>query len=267
MPKVILICGKICSGKSTYADKLRVQNKAVLLSCDEITLALFDQNIGADHDTIVERTQKYLFDKSVEIIETGINVILDWGFWTKEERDFAKQYYRSRNIACKLHYIDISNKIWKVNLSKRNHAIRKENINAYYVDDKLAEKFNSIFELPDKSEIDVWYGNEWNATCYCGHDCSRCVTYLATIRNDFELCKQSQRFYRDEFGLEIPLSEIHCMGGWSDDIFYLCSGCPWMKCCKEKGLSVCSDCDEYPCKPLAEYQEKYVNKYNQLGNG
>ena len=36
MSKVILICGKICSGKSTYAEWLRVQNNAVLLSIDEI---------------------------------------------------------------------------------------------------------------------------------------------------------------------------------------------------------------------------------------
>ena len=162
MPKVILICGKICSGKSTYADKLRVQNKAVLLSVDEITLALFDQNIGADHDTIAERTQKYLFDKSVEIITTEINVILDWGFWTKEERNFAKQYYRSRNIACELHYVDVSDETWKVNLSKRNHAISEEKTIAYYVDNNLAEKFNSIFESPDKGEIDICYKNEWN---------------------------------------------------------------------------------------------------------
>lgn len=162
MPKVILICGKICSGKSTYAEKLRVQEKAVLLSCDEITLALFDQNIGADHDAIVEKTQKYVYDKSVEIIETGINVILDWGFWTKEERDFAKQYYKCRNIVCEMHYVDISDETWKANLLKRNHSISEGKTSAYYVDDNLAEKFNSIFESPDKSELDVCYKNEWS---------------------------------------------------------------------------------------------------------
>ena len=67
-------------------------------------------------------------------------------------------------------------------------------------------------------------------TCYCGHDCTRCITYLATVKNDDELRKQSQQFYKNEFGLDIPLSEIHCMGGRSDDIFKLCRGCPWMKC-------------------------------------
>ena len=34
----------------------------------------------------MERCQKYLFGKSLEIIEIGCNVILDWGLWMKEER-------------------------------------------------------------------------------------------------------------------------------------------------------------------------------------
>ncbi|MCH5251803.1 MAG: ATP-binding protein [Lachnospiraceae bacterium] len=156
MAKVILICGKICCGKSTYAEQLRLENKAVLLSVDEITLALFEQHIGDKHDEYVEKTQKYLFDKSVEIIETGTNVILDWGFWMKEERDFAKEFYRSRNIECEFHYIDISDETWALRLRKRNDAILAEETSAYFVDDNLAAKFGALFEMPDKDEIDVW---------------------------------------------------------------------------------------------------------------
>ncbi|MDE6745031.1 MAG: ATP-binding protein, partial [Oscillospiraceae bacterium] len=57
--KVILICGKICSGKSFYAERLRKEHGAVMLSVDEITLSLFGQHIGEKHDEICERTQKY----------------------------------------------------------------------------------------------------------------------------------------------------------------------------------------------------------------
>ena len=116
MAKVILICGKICSGKSTYAEQMRVQNHAALLSVDEITLALFGQHCGDKHDDYVERTQNYLFDKSLELIEAGINVVLDWGFWMKEERDYAREFYNGRNIECEFHYIDISDETWKTRL-------------------------------------------------------------------------------------------------------------------------------------------------------
>ena len=155
MAKVSLICGKICSGKSTYAEQLRIQNNAVLLSTDEITLALFGQHCGDKHDEYVERTQNYLFDKSLELIEVGINVILDWGFWLKEERDYAREFYNSRDIECEFHYIDISEETWQARLKKRNSEVLAKETNAYYVDDNLAKKFDSIFEVPVKDEIDV----------------------------------------------------------------------------------------------------------------
>ena len=157
MAKVYLICGKICSGKSTYAEQLRIQNNAVLLSTDEITLALFGQHCGDKHDDYVERTQNYLFNKSLELIEVGINVILDWGFWMKEERDYAREFYNSRNIACGFHYINISDETWNARLKKRNSAILAEETNAYYIDDNIAKKFASIFEEPNEDEIDVIY--------------------------------------------------------------------------------------------------------------
>ncbi len=75
-----LICGKLCSGKSTYAEALRKERRAVVLSVDEITLALFGRDAGENHDNYAERAKKYLYEKSLDIIETDIDVILDWGF-------------------------------------------------------------------------------------------------------------------------------------------------------------------------------------------
>ena len=155
MANVYLICGKICCGKTTYAEKLCVENNAVLLSVDEITLALFGQHCGDKHDEYVERTEKYLLNKSLELIQKDINVVLDWGFWTKAERLAVKEFYESRNIECELHYIDVSDGIWKYRLYKRNNAVLAEETSAYYVDDNLAAKFASIFEVPSEDEIDV----------------------------------------------------------------------------------------------------------------
>ena len=86
MAKVIMVCGKICSGKSTYSEKLRKENKAVVLSVDEIMLTLFGQNAGKKHDEYVKKIKKYLLEKSLDIISADVDVILDWGFWTRTER-------------------------------------------------------------------------------------------------------------------------------------------------------------------------------------
>ena len=156
MAKVILICGRICSGKSTYAQQLRARNKVVLLSVDELMLAVFGQYCGDKHDEYAANTKRYLLDKSLEIIETGIDVILDWGFWRREERERVREFYRSQNIPCEFHYIDISDAVWQARLNKRNNAVLAGKTSAYFVDENLAAKFASRFEMPCKDEIDVW---------------------------------------------------------------------------------------------------------------
>ncbi|MBQ6232016.1 MAG: ATP-binding protein [Clostridia bacterium] len=154
-PKVYLMCGKICSGKSTHARELRKEHRAVVLSVDEITLALFGQDAGEKHDDYVARAEAYLYRKSLEIVESGISVILDWGFWTKEERDYARQFYGSRNIPYEFHYIDVDDAEWHRRLEKRNAAITRGELDAYYVDDGLAAKFAAIFEKPEPGEIEI----------------------------------------------------------------------------------------------------------------
>lgn len=156
MAKVILICGKVCCGKSTYAERLRVGNNAVILSVDEIMLALFGLYAGDRHDEYAAKTKKYLLDKAVEIVESGISVILDWGFWTKDERTSVKEFYTAKKIAHEFHYLDISDETWKARLDKRNLAVSEGEVNAYIVDENLAAKFDRIFQMPDMEEIDVW---------------------------------------------------------------------------------------------------------------
>lgn len=156
MAKVILICGKICSGKSTYAEQLRRENKAAVLSVDEVMLAIFGQHCGDKHDEYADKTQSYLFQKSLELVGSGIDVILDWGFWQRAKRDSARAFYVSRGIKCEFHCIDISDETWKARLRKRNAAVLAGEAEAYFVDENLAAKFQSRFEMPGRDEIDVW---------------------------------------------------------------------------------------------------------------
>lgn len=159
MAKAILICGKICSGKSFYTETLRKKYNAAVLSCDEITLSVFDGNLGDRHDEICNRIHDYLFGKSVELLEIGVNIILEWGFWRKSDRDFARQFYESRGYECEFHYIDISDGDWQRNIDKRNREVADGETSAYYLDEGLLEKLVKNFEVPDESEIDVWFHN------------------------------------------------------------------------------------------------------------
>lgn len=156
MPKVILICGKICVGKTTYAEKLRGEGNAVLLSVDEIMLAVFGQYAGERHDEYVRNVQQYIFDKSLEILEAGADVLLDCGFWTKAHRDYSKEFYKQRGILCELHLIDISDEEWRRRIEKRNGEVSAGDKNAYFVDENLLKKVEGGYEPPAPNEVDVW---------------------------------------------------------------------------------------------------------------
>lgn len=93
-------------------------------------------------------------------------------------------------------------------------------------------------------------------TCYCGHDCARCLVYLGRTA-------EAREFYRKQFGIDVPEEKLFCKGGRSDEVCYLCEGCPFRKCCRERGIEFCEACSE-PCKAFREYKEKYVNRCGQL---
>ena len=103
-----------------------------------------------------------------------------------------------------------------------------------------------------------------NSIGCCGHDCARCITYLATVRSDDRLREQAQAFYRDTFHTDLPLDAFHCLGCRSDKVFVLCRECPFTACADRRGISHCKDCAEHPCPALAAYTEKYVNRCNQI---
>lgn len=99
MAKAILICGRIGCGKSTYAAQLARESRAMVLSVDEIMLSLFGQHCKEAHDRYAEGIRRYLFRQSAELVRRGVDVILDWGFWTRQSREEAKSFYRARGVA------------------------------------------------------------------------------------------------------------------------------------------------------------------------
>ena len=66
MARVIMTCGMICCGKSTYAKKLQMEQNAVILSIDDITLTLFPEGSGDMHDTYALRAEQYLLNLSIQ---------------------------------------------------------------------------------------------------------------------------------------------------------------------------------------------------------
>ena len=161
MAKVIAICGKVCSGKSYYAATLKDKENAVILSCDDVTMTLFDNELGDNHDVMVKKIMTHLKDVSIKIYNTGTNVILDWGFWSKTDREELTEFYKTKNIPIEWHYICVDDKTWEKNIEERNKRIEEGNGGSdFHVGEGLKTKVLSRWNEPTPEEIDIWINLE-----------------------------------------------------------------------------------------------------------
>ncbi|MBR5109801.1 MAG: ATP-binding protein [Clostridia bacterium] len=153
MAAVHLICGKICCGKSTFARKLAREKNAVILSCDEI-MTLFPQPEGDEaYAAVSQKVKACLMNKAAEIAACGANVILDWGFWLKAERQETAAFFSHLGIFAQWYYLDIPEDVWRQRIARRNAA---PGASDYYVDGGLLQKCVRRFEAPDEDETENW---------------------------------------------------------------------------------------------------------------
>lgn len=157
MGKIIMVCGTIACGKTFYSNEIRKERNAVLLSVDEVMYDIYHHREGEEHDKVVLDIKSYLKKKSVEIAKSGADVVLDWGFWTRKEREEMRVFYASHQIECEWHNIEISKEEWMRNIEERNEKVKRGVSTDYYVDEGLLEKVKQLYEMPEHEEIDCWH--------------------------------------------------------------------------------------------------------------
>ena len=88
----------------------------------------------------------------------------------------------------------------------------------------------------------------------CGLYCGTCPNYLAYRENDVEqLAKISQ-------ARGIPIEEIRCDGCLSDRVISFCVECRhgFRQCAKEKGVTWCFECPDFPCQRLSDFTNVHI---------
>ena len=158
MGKVILVCGKICSGKSYYSKQLKDSLNAVIISPDEATYELINNEQGEFYNVFSERLNKYLTRKVGEIAKAGANVIFERGLWSSKDRKEIKEYYKNNDVDCEIHYVCVDDDTWKQNITERNQRVLDGNGGSdFYLDEGLMKKLESKWEEPTEDEYDVIY--------------------------------------------------------------------------------------------------------------
>jgi hypothetical protein len=90
------------------------------------------------------------------------------------------------------------------------------------------------------------------AFAFCGTDCRECPVLVATVNGDDELRRQTaaewEQLYSEYIGKkELSIEDMNCRGCRSDsDLQFVgCRSCPIRRCCQQRNLATCADCDEH----------------------
>ncbi len=145
--RLILICGLPGSGKTTLAKQLASEVPAVRLCPDEWKHAL-----GIDYydEQRRVRLEQRLWRLGQELLGLGQSVILENGFWTREERDELRLGARTLGVAVELHYLEAPvDELWR-RLGSRNELAMPGTVPIKRED---LEKWAQQFEAPDTAEL------------------------------------------------------------------------------------------------------------------
>ena len=144
--RLILICGLPGSGKTTLATELAPTVPAVRLSPDE-----WKHDLGIDYYDERRRVQleDRLWRLAQELLTLGQSVILENGFWAREERDELRLSARALGVAVELHYLEAPvEELWR-RLQLRNDEARP---GVVPIEREDLQRWAVEFEAPDAAE-------------------------------------------------------------------------------------------------------------------
>ncbi len=124
MATLFLICGLPGSGKTTLAKQLEHTYSALRLCPDEwISAILADVSNTIEMDRLRTPVESVQWEVAKRALTLGINVILENGFWSREERDSYRAQADSLGANVKLIYLNVDrDELW-ARLKKRNENL------------------------------------------------------------------------------------------------------------------------------------------------
>jgi predicted kinase len=147
-PVVYLLCGLTGSGKTTYARRLEAEG-AVRLSVDEEVYARHGR-YGVDYpmSEYFDRERPVLEElprRLVELVESGHDVVLDYGLWRRSDREAYKRLVEAHGGRWRLLYFKVDPEVLRQRLADRN---RRADANALMVTPSALEDFIARFDEP-----------------------------------------------------------------------------------------------------------------------
>ncbi|MBQ8845294.1 MAG: ATP-binding protein [Clostridia bacterium] len=152
MNQLVLLCGKVGCGKTTIATFLKENHNFIHFSADDFMLKLFgeisDQTL---FQTNLNKCKELIYGITKNLLSANCNVVLDFGFWTKNEREYVKNLFKNFNV--KIVYLKLERDENLKRISNRNSNLKE---NEYFIDEATFDILSSKFEEPKNEDFIIF---------------------------------------------------------------------------------------------------------------
>jgi len=151
MATLHLVCGLPCSGKTTFSKALERELLAIRLCPDEWIARLYGTDLSDEKlDAVRDPVEGVLWDLAVQLLRAKVDVILEFGFWSREERE--KFRYRAAELGARseLHFMNASPTELLQRLSARNTDRPPY---TFKIDETRLQAWFELFEPPSEDEL------------------------------------------------------------------------------------------------------------------
>ena len=147
-PTLFLTVGLPGTGKTTEARRIEVEEKALRLTKDEWVKALYGlANPPSASDVIEGR----LIEIGLRALELGINVVIDFGLWGRDERSALRQAAADLGAAVEMRYLELPPAEQRRRLDRRQ---AQEPHTTWHMSDEDLAEWAAIISIPSEGELD-----------------------------------------------------------------------------------------------------------------